>query len=61
MARREKGMIKFAGGCACGSIRYEAEGDPVVMFACHCTDYRRACGGGPSHEIIMPTAGFQGA
>jgi hypothetical protein len=51
-------MVTFTGGCACGAIRYEAKGDPVVMFACHCADCQRASGGGPSHEVIMPTAGF---
>jgi hypothetical protein len=47
------------GGCACGAIRYEAIGEPVVAFACHCTDCQRANGGGPAHEVIMPTAGFR--
>jgi hypothetical protein len=29
----------FTGGCACGSIRYECSGKPIVSFNCHC----RAC------------------
>ena len=32
------------GGCACGAIRYEFEGEPLFVHACHCTDCQRASG-----------------
>ncbi len=25
------------GGCECGAVRYVISGDPVVIYACHCT------------------------
>ena len=32
------------GGCHCGAIRYEAEGDALTHALCHCTDCRRHAG-----------------
>ena len=36
----------IAGGCLCGSIRYEATGQPYNITHCHCLDCRRS-GGAP--------------
>jgi hypothetical protein len=32
------------GGCHCGAIRYELNGEPLHHALCHCTDCRRASG-----------------
>lgn len=32
------------GGCHCGAIRYEAEGEPLHHALCHCVDCRRHAG-----------------
>ena len=32
------------GGCACGAVRYELHGSPIVVNACHCSDCRRLAG-----------------
>ncbi|WP_367195515.1 GFA family protein [Amorphus sp. 3PC139-8] len=32
------------GGCACGAIRFSAEGEPVWAAYCHCSDCRQATG-----------------
>ena len=32
------------GGCHCGAIRYEAEGEALTHALCHCTDCRRHAG-----------------
>jgi hypothetical protein len=34
----------LAGGCHCGAIRYEVEGEPLTHALCHCSDCRRHAG-----------------
>lgn len=34
----------LTGGCHCGAIRYEVEGEPIHAALCHCTDCRRSAG-----------------
>jgi len=36
----------YAGGCLCGALRYEAEGEPLAMGHCYCADCRKASGSG---------------
>lgn len=31
----------FEGQCQCGSIHYRVSGEPVTLFACHCTECQR--------------------
>ncbi len=34
----------LTGGCHCGAIRYEVEGEPIHSALCHCTDCHRHAG-----------------
>ena len=34
----------ITGGCLCGEIRYECQGEPVSSFICHCTDCQQVSG-----------------
>ncbi|GAB2914123.1 GFA family protein [Paraburkholderia jirisanensis] len=34
----------FAGGCACGSIRYACSRAPIATLNCHCLDCQRSSG-----------------
>ncbi len=34
----------ITGGCHCGAIRYESQGEPLTHTLCHCTDCRRSAG-----------------
>ena len=47
-------MKKLSGGCACGSIRYETNGEPVVMLNCHCRDCQRASGSAYAAILVVP-------
>ncbi len=51
--------MKFEGGCYCGQIRYEAEGDPIFRLQCHCRECQYISGGSPNVSIVMPQAGFK--
>jgi hypothetical protein len=39
-------MTKYAGGCLCGAIRYDADGPPQNAGYCFCADCRKASGSG---------------
>lgn len=36
--------MKCEGGCHCGAVRYQVEGDVVHSGLCHCIDCRKASG-----------------
>jgi hypothetical protein len=38
--------IKRSGGCLCGALRYEVEGEPRSAGYCYCADCRKASGSG---------------
>lgn len=42
------------GSCACGKVRYELDGKPLVMRNCHCSRCRRARGGAHATNIGYP-------
>ena len=44
---------RYAGGCLCGALRYEAVGEPLFAGHCYCADCRKASGGG-----FTPFMGF---
>jgi hypothetical protein len=49
----EEPRKRYAGGCLCGALRYEAEGEPVNSGHCYCADCRKASGSG-----FIPFMGF---
>ena len=44
---------RYTGGCLCGALRYEADGEPLFAGHCYCSDCRRASGSG-----FIPFMGF---
>ena len=46
-------ISRHTGGCLCGVVRYEAEGEPFAAGYCCCTDCRKASGSG-----FIPFMGF---
>jgi hypothetical protein len=47
------GAKRYTGGCLCGALRYEADGEPLYAGHCYCTDCRKASGSG-----FIPFMGF---
>ncbi len=37
---------RHTGGCLCGALRYEMQGDPLFAGHCYCVDCRKASGSG---------------
>jgi hypothetical protein len=37
-------MMARSGGCHCGDVRYEVDGEPVYHAICHCDDCRASSG-----------------
>ncbi|MBK1865643.1 GFA family protein [Aestuariivirga sp. YIM B02566] len=33
--------MRRTGGCQCGAVRYECAGEPLALYACHCTECRK--------------------
>ena len=52
--RGETMKQNLAGKCACGTIQYETNADPIVMLNCHCSDCRKANGSAYAALIILP-------
>ena len=50
--------MKIEGGCYCGLLRYEAEGDALFAGQCHCRECQYVSGGHPNVVVGMPEAGF---
>ena len=46
--------MKLEGGCLCGAVRYEFEGDPAMVFFCHCRDCQQAGGSLFHYGILVP-------
>jgi hypothetical protein len=51
-------MTLFAGGCACGAVRYQAAGDPVAARMCVCRICQRLTGGAGSVLAFFATESF---
>ena len=43
-----------AGGCLCGAVRYEADGEPLFSVLCYCRDCQKVSGSGHVPVMGMP-------
>jgi hypothetical protein len=48
-----EGTKRYTGGCLCGALRYDADGEPTYAGHCYCCDCRKASGSG-----FVPFMGF---
>ena len=46
----------YAGGCLCGAVRYEAQGEPLYQGYCCCGDCRRISGSGFVPFLFFPAS-----
>lgn len=51
--------MKLQGGCYCGAVRYEVDGEPMMKAQCHCRECQYITGGAPNTFIVMPLAGHK--
>lgn len=52
-------MTTMTGGCRCGAVRYEAEGEPVHSSVCHCSDCRKSAGAPYVAWLAVPSDKFR--
>ena len=50
---------KIEGGCMCGAIRYELDGEVEVVAHCHCAMCRRSTGAPVVTWAVLPRANFR--
>lgn len=50
--------MKITGGCYCGAVRYEVEGEAVFRAQCHCRECQYISGGNTNLTIGMPEDTF---
>ena len=51
--------IPFAGGCACGAIRYKGVQAPIAMINCHCKDCQLSSGAPFASGIVVMTTDLE--
>jgi hypothetical protein len=52
-------MSVYAGGCACGAIRYEITAGPIRSFQCQCRECQKDTGGGHASVAVFPRAAMR--
>jgi hypothetical protein len=49
----------FRGGCLCGSVQFEINGEPIRFYHCHCTRCRKATGTGHATNLFLQPASLK--
>ena len=50
--------ISLVGGCSCGAVRYQCDGEPVMAAHCHCRDCQRSSGAAMATVFAVPKVAF---
>ena len=51
--------MKLQGGCYCGAVRYEVDGEPVMKAQCHCRECQYITGGASNMFMAVPLDAFR--
>jgi hypothetical protein len=51
--------MKVSGGCYCGQVRYESDGEPALRAQCFCRECQYISGGDSVLVLGMPEAGYR--
>ena len=51
--------MKINGGCYCGAVRYEIDGEPQASLQCHCRECQYISGGFPAALMLFSLESFQ--
>ena len=51
--------MNVEGGCYCGALRYQAEGEPLFKGQCHCRECQYITGGSVNVVMGMPEARYK--
>lgn len=49
---------KQKGGCECGAVRYQVEGEPKAVVVCHCRNCQRQSGGAFGMSMVFSADQF---
>lgn len=49
----------ITGGCLCGAIRYQADGQAIGAGFCYCRDCQKVSGGMPAAIVVFPRRAFR--
>lgn len=47
---------KKTGGCQCGAVRYELQGDPAELYVCHCRECQAQSASAFGISVIYPAS-----
>lgn len=50
--------MKITGGCYCGDVRYEVDGDALAKLQCHCRECQHITGGGANFTMAVTSDNF---